>query len=68
MNIFTGKEEIRRCFENYNKQMQDPANVNIENFDLVIDEENLRCNFNMLIHVKVDPNHPVVFLTRCNFT
>lgn len=67
MTIFKGKEEIRKCFDSYNKQMRTPSNVKIENFDLVIDEENLRCNFNMLIHVKVDPKHPVVFFNTLQF-
>ena len=47
--------------------MRTPSNVKIENFDLVIDEENFRCNFNMLIHVKVDPKHPVVFFNTLQF-
>lgn len=65
--VYDGKEEISKAFEQYNRHIGQPENIEIEYFDLVIDEENLRCNFNMLLHIKTDPNNPVDFFNMLQF-
>lgn len=65
--IYDGKEEIRKAFEQYNRHIGEPENIEIDYFDLVVDEENLRCNFNMFLHIKTNPNNPVEFFNMLQF-
>ena len=65
--IINNKDSLREGCEKYNNHIGSPNNITINYFDLVIDENNLRCNFNMLLHIKIDPKNPVYSFNTLQF-
>lgn len=67
IHSYRNKDELRESLKEYNDHIQNPNNVDIEYFDTIIDEENMRASFNLLFQVTTDPSQPKEFFNTIQF-